>query len=90
MPRLEHVIHEEKLNVTEDGKEALYNLSGGDMRKILNILQSTSLAFDIIYEKNVYACVGQPDPHIIKQILKVLLGETIEHAIESMSKLEII
>lgn len=83
MPRLEHVIREEKLTVTEDGKEALYNLSGGDMRKILNVLQSTSLAFDVVNEKNVYACVGQPSPDLIKQILKLLLNETIEDAIES-------
>lgn len=82
MPRLEYVIREEKLNVTESGKEALYNLSGGDMRKILNVLQSTSLAFDVIDEKNVYACVGQPDPQVIKQILKLLLGESIENAIQ--------
>lgn len=82
MPRLDYVIGEEKLNVTEDGKEALYNLSGGDMRKILNVLQSTSLAFDVVNEKNVYACVGQPNPEIIKRILKILLTETIEQAIE--------
>jgi replication factor C subunit 3/5 len=83
MPRLEHVIREENLTVTEDGKEALYNLSGGDMRRILNVLQSTSLAFDVVNEKNVYACVGQPNPELIKQILKVLLDETIVDAIES-------
>lgn len=59
MPRLEHVIAEEKLDATQEGKEALYDLSGGDMRKILNVLQSTSLAFDTISEKNVYACVGR-------------------------------
>lgn len=82
MPRLEHVIREEKLTATEDGKEALYNLSGGDMRKILNVLQSTSLAFDVVNEKHVYACVGQPDPHVIKRILQILLNETIEVAIE--------
>lgn len=39
MPRLEYVIKQEKINATDDGKEALYNLSGGDMRRVLNILQ---------------------------------------------------
>lgn len=82
IPRLDLVIREENLNVTEDGKEALFSLSGGDMRKILNVLQSTSLAFNVVDEKNVYACVGQPDPQVIQRILKMLLNETIEHAIE--------
>ncbi|KAI6184027.1 Replication factor C subunit 5 [Aphelenchoides bicaudatus] len=89
MPRLEHVIREENLTVTPDGKEALYNLSGGDMRKILNVLQSTSLAFDVVNEKNVYACVGQPNPELIKQILKLLLNETIEDAIQKISKIQL-
>jgi replication factor C subunit 3/5 len=71
------------LKVTEDGKDALFNLSGGDMRKILNVLQSTSLAFDEVNEKNVYACVGQPAPFVIERILKILLNETIESAVES-------
>jgi replication factor C subunit 3/5 len=79
---LDHVIREENLTVTEDGKEALFSLSGGDMRKILNVLQSTSLAFNVVDEKNVYLCVGQPDPHVIQRILKLLLNETIEYAIE--------
>lgn len=35
-----------RVNVSEDGKKALLTLSGGDMRRILNILQSTSMAFN--------------------------------------------
>lgn len=39
--------------MTDDGREALLTLSGGDMRKVLNILQSTSMAFDVVNEENV-------------------------------------
>lgn len=42
MPRLEHVAKEEHVSITEDGKEALFKLSGGDMRRVLNILQVLS------------------------------------------------
>jgi replication factor C subunit 3/5 len=28
------------------------------MRRVINILQSTSMAFDEVNEENVYACVG--------------------------------
>ena len=34
LPRLEHVADSEKVEVTEDGKRALIDLSGGDMRKV--------------------------------------------------------
>ncbi|KAI6242732.1 hypothetical protein M3Y99_00179500 [Aphelenchoides fujianensis] len=89
IPRLDFVIGEEKLNVTADGKEALYRLSGGDMRKILNVLQSTSLAFDVVNQKNVYACVGQPDPQVIERIFKILCKEPIADAIQQISKLQL-
>ena len=46
--------------MTEDGEKAMMNLSGGDMRRVLNILQSCSMAFDEVNEDNVYTCVGHP------------------------------
>lgn len=62
------------VSVTEDGKKALMALSKGDMRKVLNILQSTSMAFDIVNEDNVYTCVGQPQSADIQNILEILLS----------------
>lgn len=44
--------------MTEDGRQALLNLANGDMRRVINILQSTSMAFDVVNEDNVYTCVG--------------------------------
>ncbi|KAF7637394.1 AAA domain-containing protein [Meloidogyne graminicola] len=60
--RIEYIIKKEKLNVTDDGKDALFKLSKGDMRRIINILQSTSLSTDVINEESVYRCVGHPRP----------------------------
>ena len=60
LPRLKHVSDVEGVNVTEDGEKALMSLSGGDMRRVLNILQSCSMAFDVVNEDNVYTCVGHP------------------------------
>ena len=37
--RLEHVVEREEIDITEDGRKALLRLSGGDMRRTLNILQ---------------------------------------------------
>lgn len=48
-----------RLHVTEDGRQALLNLAQGDMRRVINILQSTSMAFDVVNEENVYTCVGK-------------------------------
>lgn len=78
LPRLNTIIETEKLEVSEDGKHALITLSGGDMRKVLNVLQSTWLAFGSVTEENVYACVGHPLPIDIKNIVNWLLNETYE------------
>ncbi|XP_012241382.1 replication factor C subunit 5 [Bombus pyrosoma] len=78
LPRLDTIIKEENLNVSEDGKQALITLSGGDMRKVLNVLQSTSLAFSAVTEENVYSCVGHPLPIDIKNIINWLLNESYE------------
>ena len=39
------VIHAEKVNVTESGKQAVLQLAGGDFRRVLNLLQSACMAF---------------------------------------------
>ncbi|KAG7207411.1 hypothetical protein KM043_009061 [Ampulex compressa] len=78
LPRLCDIIKEENLNVTEDGKTALMTLSGGDMRRVINVLQSTWLAFGAVTEETVYSCVGHPLPVDIKNILNWLLNESYE------------
>jgi replication-associated recombination protein RarA len=39
MPRIDYIIENENLKITDDGKEALFKLSKGDMRRIINVLQ---------------------------------------------------
>lgn len=75
LPRLNHVVEKENLTVTEDGKKALMDLSGGDMRKVLNVLQSTYMAFKNVTEDNVYTCVGHPLKKDIDNIVYWLLND---------------
>jgi replication factor C subunit 3/5 len=42
--RLEEVARAEGVAMTEDGKQAILRLSGGDMRRVLNLLQSTAMS----------------------------------------------
>ncbi|KAJ4439616.1 Replication factor C (RF-C) subunit [Periplaneta americana] len=80
LPRLEYVIEQENVNVTQDGKKALLTLALGDMRKALNILQSTSMAYKEVNENNVYTCVGHPLKNDIANIVKWLLNEDFSSA----------
>ncbi|XP_021922630.1 replication factor C subunit 5 isoform X2 [Zootermopsis nevadensis] len=86
-PRLEYVINQENVNVTADGKTALLTLAQGDMRKALNILQSTSMAYKEVTGDNVYTCVGHPLKNDISNIVKWLLNEDFSSAYKKIQTL---
>nr|CAD7399736.1 unnamed protein product [Timema cristinae] len=84
LPRLEYVIEQENVSATEDGKKALLTLAQGDMRKVLNVLQSTSMAYKEVNEDNVYTCVGHPLKNDIANIVKWLLSDTFSATYNSI------
>jgi replication factor C subunit 3/5 len=72
------------LSVNDEGKQALLKLGEGDMRKILNILQSTALAFSnpgganvdstvTLTPEHFYLCTGSPLPADIETIVTWML-----------------
>ncbi|CAJ0577921.1 unnamed protein product, partial [Mesorhabditis spiculigera] len=76
-PRLEYIIETEKVNVTNEGIEALFDVCEGDMRRALNVLQSATLIYDVVDEEAIYKAVAQPTPAHIRDIFKVLLNDTL-------------
>lgn len=86
--RLGEIVTAEGLEATEDGKAALMRLAKGDMRKVVNILQSTCMAFPVVDEKNVYLCTGNPLPSEIKTMADWLLNGTFEDALKNMLDLK--
>ncbi|CAK9301274.1 unnamed protein product [Gordionus sp. m RMFG-2023] len=87
--RVTYIAQEEKLNVTDDGIKALVKLANGDMRKALNVMQSTSMAYDIIDQNNVYTTTGQPLPQDIKDILEWMLNLPLKSAYENILDLKV-
>ena len=88
LPRLEHVCREEKIKITEDGKAALMSLSQGDMRRVLNILQSCAMAFDSVSEYNVYKCTGHPQKADINNVVNWALNEDFSTAYNNIQELK--
>ncbi|NXJ16874.1 RFC5 factor, partial [Odontophorus gujanensis] len=88
VPRLQHVIQEEGVDVSEDGMKALVTLSSGDMRRALNILQSTAMAFGKVTEENVYTCTGHPLKADIANILDWMLNLDFSTAYRKIMELK--
>lgn len=74
-----------RLKVSQDGKEALLRLAKGDMRKVINVLQSTWLAYKDVTEDNVYTCVGHPLRIDIENIIDWLLNDSIQDSYQSIN-----
>ncbi|MFT7808428.1 replication factor C subunit 5 [Arapaima gigas] len=90
IPRLEHVIQQERqvIDITPDGMKAVVTLSTGDMRKALNILQSTSMAYGKVTEDSVYTCTGHPLKSDIANILDWALNKDFTSAYKQILQLK--
>lgn len=79
LDRLERVIKSENLAVSSEAKEALFQLSKGDMRRVLNVLQaaaSTIKKDEVITDSLIYAVTAAPHPSELDRILDCLLNST--------------
>ncbi len=69
----------EEFKITEKAKEALYEVSSGDCRKVENILQSCAAISKEVTEKTVYSIASQALPAEISSILNLAVkGSFIE------------
>lgn len=85
--RLEHVAKSENCKTTPDGIDAILRLSGGDMRRVLNLLQSTAMSFPVVDEASVYLTSGAPLPKDVDRILELLMNHKFQNALEEITKI---
>ena len=70
--RLNVIIEAEKIEYTDDGLDAISLCSRGDMRIVLNNLQSVNISFGKITAENVYKVVDIPHPTVITNLFTYL------------------
>lgn len=71
--KLKNIAKQTNIKLTDDGIDTIIKISRGDMRKVLNILQATSMAYSEITSKTITTCVGYPTPDDINAIFKTLM-----------------
>ena len=81
--KLNEVVVAEGLSLDKPAVDAIVSLSGGDMRKVLNILESCSLAYKQIPISKIYEVTGRPSPEDIEAIYGALTCETYSNAFET-------
>lgn len=82
--RLVEVAAAEGVECTEDGIQSILALSGGDMRRVLNLLQSTAMSSGLVDEKSVYMTSGAPLPRDVDMTMEWLLNLEFKEAYEKL------
>jgi len=67
--RVRYICEKENVEITDDGVEAILDLSGGDLRKTLNILQTAASTGKPVTADLVYAVVGKANPADIREMM---------------------
>jgi replication factor C subunit 3/5 len=81
--KLNEICKAESLRIDQDAQDAIISLAGGDMRKVLNTLESAALAHDVITTADIYACTGKPSPEDTDTLLQSLLSDDMEGAVNT-------
>eukprot|EP01006_Ploeotia_vitrea_P031854 TRINITY_DN64149_c0_g1_i1.p1 TRINITY_DN64149_c0_g1~~TRINITY_DN64149_c0_g1_i1.p1 ORF type:complete len:356 (-),score=39.45 TRINITY_DN64149_c0_g1_i1:93-1160(-) len=88
LQRLQDICKEEEVPYNDKGLEAVHKLSGGDMRKCLNILQSTYNSFDKVEPEEVYQCTGNPSPQDMQKIVQAVVEHDFSDALREVKKIQ--
>ena len=81
---IDKIAKEEHLKITEKAKEALYEISEGDCRRLENIMQSCAAISKNVNEELVYSLSSVAEPKEIKEILQLAIENKF---IEARNKL---
>ncbi len=74
------IAQNEGLQVDEDAKQALFEICGGDCRKLENIMQSCAVIRKEINTELVYSMAAAAKPQEIKEILQLCLQQNFREA----------
>ncbi|MGC9121831.1 MAG: replication factor C small subunit, partial [Thermogladius sp.] len=84
--RLRYIAEKENVKYNTEALETIYELSEGDMRKAINILQAASALGEVTVEA-VYKVVGLAHPKEVRQMLQLALSGNFTEARSKLREL---
>eukprot|EP00668_Euglena_longa_P043514 GGOE01057931.1.p2 GENE.GGOE01057931.1~~GGOE01057931.1.p2 ORF type:complete len:375 (-),score=139.41 GGOE01057931.1:213-1295(-) len=89
MTKLEEVVQHERVPYDQEGLQAIHKLSGGDMRKCLNIMQATYNACGAVHAEEVFRCTGHPSPKDIRAIVETMVSLSFSEALREVNRIKL-
>lgn len=89
LPRINHVVKEEGIEITGSGMDLLLKMAEGDMRRSLNILQASHMAFNKVDQDIIYKVTGRPKEKDIEKIINWMMELEIKECLIKINKMMI-
>lgn len=70
---LRHIADEEKLELPDDGLDAIFEVCSGDLRKAINTLQAAASLDEPVNAKVVYSITGRANPADVKELIEIAM-----------------
>jgi replication factor C small subunit len=85
--RIEYIAKQEKVKVLKDGIDAIIYVSGGDLRRAINVLQAASVIQRQVDADAVFTTTGKARPAEINEMLQYALNGKFLEAQEKLRNL---
>ncbi len=85
--RVRYIAEKEGVKLTDDGLEAIWNVSGGDLRRAINALQAAAALGGVVDEKTVYKVIGRATPKEVREMVEKALSGKFMEAREALYRL---
>lgn len=81
------IAKQEQVKLSDDGMQAILYVSGGDLRRAINVLQAASVIQKVVDADNVYSTTGKARPEDVNQMLQSALDGNFVKAQEKLRHL---
>ena len=85
--KIKSICKTESISVTDQAGKALNEITNGDMRQLLNLLQACSIISNNVTEEIVNDIAGKADPNEVKKIINIIVSKKLEGFQEARQKL---
>jgi replication factor C small subunit len=82
-----NIVENEQVEIIEEGLDAIYQASGGDLRKATNLLQAAAATKDVIDDVTIYEVLGKVSPERIRAMIQQSLEGNFLEAREILREL---
>jgi replication factor C small subunit len=70
---LRNIIEKENIKILDDGYDAIFEVSGGDLRRATNTLQAAASMGKVIDAETVYSVIGHANPEDVNEMIKTAM-----------------